>query len=220
MKHLHHYLPLGMSPDDLLKGFAYNNLRRSINKANKIGLKIKQENSSVAIGPFFHLLANTRKRHGLPPIPSKFIASLEQSFDRNQMKILLVYMGNDVIAGMLTLNFNGVSHVEYSGGYSQAYKSGASHFLHWEAIKLAWDMGYKLFSFGRTDTWNEGLLSFKRRWATTEEPICTFLISNNGQHLSPKYKLFKHNVTSRWLFGHAPQLLRNVLASLIYRHHG
>jgi len=216
---MHHYLPLDRSLEELQKIFAYKAIRQIIHRAQHRGLIVRPQLDPAAIVLIHSFLASTRRRLSLPPIPHRFFRSFAQAFGKDRMTILVAYLEGKPIAALLALNFSGVLHIEYYGGNSIAYQTGASHLLHWEAIKHAGSLGCKSVSFGLTDSWNEGLLSFKRRWGTIEEPIGISCISSNGQ---PRVTLksAKRNRASRWLFRNAPQPVCAALASFIYRHHG
>jgi hypothetical protein len=217
--YIHHYLPMDRPPQDLQKNFAHKATKQMIQRAQHRGLIVRSQFDPTAISLIHSFLAGTRRRLSLPSIPHKFFNSFAQAFGKDRMTILVAYLEENPIAALLALNFGGVLHIEYYGGNSIAYQTGASHLLHWEAIKHAWSLGCKSVSFGLTDSWNEGLLSFKRRWGTIGEPIGISCISSNGQ---PRVTLksAKRNRASRWLFRNAPQPVCAALASFIYRHHG
>jgi predicted N-acyltransferase len=215
---LHHYLPLDRPLEELRERFSYS-VRRSINRAQRDGLQVRQEMNESACSSFHQLSMHTRRRLGLPPIPFSFFDSMRKSFGSSQMVVFTAAIHGKTIGAWLTLHFRDTLHLEYYGAIPQAYKEGASYLLTWEAIRHACSVGCELVSFGRTDPWNEGLLNFKRRWVTIEEPIGISRILVNGRQPA-RYKSVKRNMISRWVFSNAPQPLREALASFIYRHHG
>jgi hypothetical protein len=217
---IHHYLPLSQPPEELRKKFARTAISQMIDRAQKQGLSVKTGRDESAIRSFHSLSIHTRKRLCLPPIPFIFFDSFVKSFSPDQMDILFAVYEKQNIAGLLLLKFNDVLHIEYFAGNHQAYQKGASTLLYWEAIRHAWASGCKIVSFGRTDSWNKGLVNFKRRWATIEEPIAITRISVNSNHAYSGYNSAKNSTVSRLIFGKAPKPLRESLASFIYRHHG
>jgi hypothetical protein len=172
------------------------------------------------IRAFYDLFIYTRKRLCLPPIPLAVFDSIIRSVGREKIELIFALLDNQPIAGLLALKFNGRLHIEYTGGNNRAYQNGASHLLHWEAIRRAWASGCTTVSFGRTELWNKGLTDFKRRWATVEEPINTYWLAVNSKHVNPTYVSAKRSNLSRFVFGYSPQPVRKALASFIYHHHG
>ena len=214
---LHHYLPLNEPIEDIKKNLPYN-LRREIKKAHLHGLKLKKEKGKNSIYFLYHLITNTRKKLCLPPIPLKLFESIDQSlYDR--MSIFFAVQDQTNIASLLALHYKNTIHIEFYGGIPQAYQTGASHFLHWEVIKYAHDIGCKLISFGRTHPQNSGLIGFKRRWNTVEEQITiSRVVSKNCVH--KRFEKGRDNLACRLIFGKAPLLIRKAFASFLYHHHG
>jgi lipid II:glycine glycyltransferase (peptidoglycan interpeptide bridge formation enzyme) len=216
---MHHYLTLDRPAEALRKKFSYS-VHRAINKAQRHGLQVRQELNESALHVFYQLTLHTRRRLGLPPTPFLFFDSMARAFPPEQMNIIFAMFQGQAIGAWLTLNFKDMLYLEYYGGNAYAYNEGASYLVTWEAIQCALARECKLLSFGCTDPWNEGLLTFKRRWATDEENIGISKISIRSNKLFGQYKSVKSNMFSRWTFSHAPQPVCEMLASFIYHHHG
>jgi lipid II:glycine glycyltransferase (peptidoglycan interpeptide bridge formation enzyme) len=155
----------------------------------------------------------------LPSIPYIFFQSISSTLPKESLDFIFASLNGEYIAAWMILNYNGVMHLECYGGDNVAYENGASYLLSWECIKYAISLGLKKVSFGRTDCWNEGLLKYKRRWATLEEPICYYNYSY--KHNAPfSFKSVKGRQTTRLIFRHAPHSIRKAIASIIYRHNG
>jgi hypothetical protein len=214
----HHYIPLNQSPELLLKSISKSSIERVIRRSIRNGIGVVIQSDQSALRMFYKLSVNSRRRLGLPPLPYPFIYSLYQSFNPANMKLFFADQQRQIIGALLALEFNGFLHLEYSGAISGTFDSGASRLLCWEAINYAYSKGYKYVSFGCTDSWNNGLLDYKRRWATVEEPI--HQIGANGKNVPLIGQTAKQYSACRWILSHSPNAFCDALARLFYRHHG
>lgn len=82
------------------------------------------------------------------------------------MTLLLAEQKGQPIAGLMLFKFKDRVSAEFAASDEAFYDMSPNHFLFWEAIKLAYDEGYKIFDFGRTAPSNETLMDFKSRWGT------------------------------------------------------
>ena len=88
----------------------FSNLRKStqrnINKANREGVKINDEQSLDAIKEFYKLNCITRKHHGLPPQPYNFFKAIfNQIISKNNGFIILASYKKRIIAGAIFFHF-------------------------------------------------------------------------------------------------------------------
>jgi len=116
------------------------------------------------------------------------------------------------------LVFNKTFVFEYSADTPLARQQGVGQLMCWTAIKLACESGCSMFSFGRTSSRNQGLLTHKRRWATKEEDLVVFSYSKSK---------FKVPSVARFGFGRrlirimvkmAPAPLYRLMGDLYYNH--
>lgn len=213
---VHHYLKLDRPPEELYAGFSRTGIRQGIARALKHCPDIRRSASPEAVAEFYSILTANRKQLGLPPIPERFFKAMAACFPESQFTLSHVLHGGGVIAVMLTLTDGRTLHVEYTGQTDTGNDLGAGKLLYWDAIERGWESGCSSVSFGRTDISNAGLIQFKKRWGTTEEPIT--VLGNRGADRSAA--LGRIARSANWLFRHSPPSVNNVLSAFIYRHHG
>lgn len=156
-----HVLNLTNNEEQLLKGLS-SSKRRNIKKAQRENTVVTFHNDKDAILQYYRLHCITRKRHGLPPQPLTFFNSLyDNIIFSKQGEVALAYSGDVPVAGAVYL-FCG-SEVLYKFGASDKSVQNlrSNDLLMWEAIRKYAQKGYKTFSFGKTESFHEGLCRFK-----------------------------------------------------------
>jgi hypothetical protein len=128
------------------------------------------------------------------------------------------------VAFHLILRFSDLWISEYSGNTDEA-QNGVNQLLYWETIKAAHAAGAKTFSFGRTSATNEGLLSYKRRWAPVEEDLAEFsLYPNTGSAAKEGAKTSRENSLAyrltQLVLSKAPDPISRAIGNYCYRHLG
>jgi lipid II:glycine glycyltransferase (peptidoglycan interpeptide bridge formation enzyme) len=163
-----HTLALAKDEMEIFSSFK-SNVRRNIKKAQKESIELVFSNAWTAMHAFSRLNCSTRQGHGLPPQPLSFFRKI---YDR----IIAPQKGFVVLASYQAKPIAGAVYFHHAG--NAIYKYGASdrkyqhlrpnNLVIWEAIKWYCRNGYKTFSFGLTESKNQGLRQFKRGWGTHE----------------------------------------------------
>ena len=217
----HHYLPLDRNPEELKKTFHKSSIQRKISRAIKNDLQVKLGKNEEDLAVFYRIFSRTRKRLGLPPFPYRFFrSSWEVLGPSNLMTLLLVFHNGQPVASSILFKFKEMVVSEFNCDAGGFRNLGVNQFCEWEAIKLAYEQGYKIFSFGRTPPQNKGLMAYKGRWGTTQDDLPSFFFPSSfhkeieEREASWKYKLIKRvsEKTSGSLF--------HILGELVYRHMG
>jgi CelD/BcsL family acetyltransferase involved in cellulose biosynthesis len=218
----HHYLPLGESTDTMFRSFHDSCVCRRIKKAKRAGVAIEERGDEQSLRTFHALMAATRRRLFLPPMPFAFFASLYAHLSPVHATLYLAVDKGEHVGGALVLKFKDFWIAEYSG-HSDNAPAGADQLLYWHAIQEAKASGAAQFSFGRTSLDNTGLLEYKRRWATVEEDLTEFVCYPGSEQPQPA----KSKGAVRQAFSMASRLLRYTPAAVqqsigdfCYRHLG
>src|ERR1051326_887323 len=158
----HHYLDLDTTTDALYASFAKSAIRQMVSKAHRSGVVVEERLDEGSVQICHSILADTRRRLSLPPMPLRFFESMKRRLGRDHFKIFLARHQGKHVACLIALSFKDLWTSEYSGHRNFAIR-GVNQFLYWETIRRAHASGAKRFSFGRTSIDSRGLLAYKRR---------------------------------------------------------
>ena len=216
-----HFLLLDKKPELLKRNFHRSCVKQRIARAIKGDLKMKIGFEQRDLLEFYRLQLMTRRRLNLPPQPYRFFQSLWNIFQpEGKISVLLAQKDGMVIAAMMLFKFKDRVSVEYAASDYSFSKVSPNHFLFWEAIKLAYQEGYKVFDFGRTEADNKGLMVFKKRWGTEVVDLPEFYHPGNvvseaeGDNNKRKRKM------AMQLCRYAPDAFQEVIGNFCYRHLG
>jgi Acetyltransferase (GNAT) domain len=220
----HHYLSLDRDLDETLRGFSKSSVRQKIQQAERAGVIVEEQDSEDGLKLCHNILAATRSRRALPVLPYVFFRAMGERLRPQHLKVFVAYQGRQPVAFHLILRFKDLWISEYSGNTDEA-QNGVNQLLYWDSIKRAHADGAKTFSLGRTSSSNEGLLSYKRRWAPVEEDLTEFnLYPEAGSGAKESTKRSRENSMAyrltRALLSRAPAPLSRMIGNYCYRHLG
>lgn len=220
----HHYLPLNRDLDEIFRGFAKSSVRQKIQQAERAGIVVEEREGEDGLKLCHDILAATRSRRALPVLPYAFFRVMGESLRPRHLKVFLAYQGGKPVAFHLILRFKDLWISEYSGNTDEA-QNGVNQLLYWDTIKRAYADGARTFSFGRTSATNDGLLSYKRRWAPVEEDLAEFnLYPDSGNAAKEGNKPARENTLAyrfmRFCLSSAPTPVSRVIGNYCYRHLG
>lgn len=221
-KFKHHNLALtGMTEKALFRSFHDSCVRRRVEKGKKLGVVIESRNDDESLCAVTDILAATRRRHDLPPMPLTFFQAMHRHLSPKMAELRLALHGGKPVGGLLLLKFKDMWISEYSGEYDDS-PAGTSQLLYWDGIRLAKESGAGHFSFGRTQIDHTSLIDYKKRWATIEEDLTDYVASPAGTPM-PGAEPKTHSRTSRYgkqLLRYAPPLIHRSIGDFCYRHLG
>lgn len=217
----HHFIPLEKEPEELKKSFHRTNVRQRIRRAQNVGLDHRVADSESDMIAFYELHTKTRKKVGLPPQPYTFFKELWETFSPSKQMVLhLAERNNITLAGLILFKFRDRVSAEFLASDEQYLNVSPNHLLFWEAIKLAYAEGYKVFDFGRTSPNNETLMTFKNRWGTQLVDLPQYFYPENAfkpgeaQESSMSYKLINKICQS------SSESVCKLLGRICYKHLG
>ncbi len=217
----HHFLKLDKAPDELKRKFHRSCVRQRISRAIKSNFQLKIGETESDLAEFYRLQLMTRRRHNLPPQPYRFFRCLWDIFGpTGGVSVLLAKKDGYSAAAMILLKFGDRLSVEYSASDDSFTRMSPNHFLFWEAIRLAYEEGYKIFDFGRTAPDNKNLMDFKRRWGTQVVDLPQFLYPKDAKPVFVDGNdSWKQRMVMR-LCKYAPDSFQKVIGNFCYRHLG
>lgn len=210
-----HRLDLRKSTPELFRDFHKDCVQRKIRRAEREGLKYEEGNSEDFLQKFYGLILTTRRRQHLPPQPLAWFRALVSAFG-NHLKVRIASQGDLPVAGILTLRHNRRMVYKYGGSIASLNKLGGMPLLFWKTIQEAKDLGLEELDFGRSDSDNLGLITFKDHWGAnrTELKYWTYPVRPRVPQKPWQKALARHLVQV------TPDLVLEGVGTLLYKHIG
>jgi GNAT acetyltransferase-like protein len=219
-EHVLHRLQLDAPADALFRRFHKSSVQYRVRRAERLGMVCEVGRSPKLIRDFFHLMAITRRRQGLPPQPYAWFENLARCMGEDGIDIRVAYKDDRPVAAVL--NLKAFAHVCYKYSCSDLrFKSmNATCLLLWQTIQDACRDGAQVLDFGRSAIDNPGLIRFKSNWAG-EPTRLTYWRFRSASSRSRR-RVFGHwKVTSSSRFlGALPQPILNRIGAILYKHIG
>lgn len=186
---------LDLQPDlDTLWRSLRSSARRAIKKAKRDGVVIRIAKRKDTLRTFFEMHLRIRKyKYRLLAQPYEFFENIWHHFVEAQNGLLMVAMYQDeIIGGVFYLQWKDTLFYKFNASKSDYLPCRPNDLLIWEGIKYAKARGYKYLDFGLSDWDQEGLVRYKRKFATDEKTISFLKYTPDGaptQHDSQMRRL-------------------------------
>jgi len=215
-----HQLDLAPGLPTLFANCHKNSTQRKILRAEREGLRYREGSTEEFVEHFYGLHTITRKRHRRPPQPRKWFVNLIDCFG-DALKIRVAFKGNRPLAAVITIRHKGTMVYKYGGSDPLFNHLGSMHLLLWAAIEEAKAADLQSFDFGRTDADQKGLITFKKRWGTTQSDLVysRYAHSQDVAHMFEASGSWKSKVARHLLSRMQPGIL-SVVGRALYRHVG
>jgi len=147
--------------------------RRAIQKAQRDGVVIRVAQRVEELRAFFDMHLGIRKhKYHLLAQPYRFFENIWHQFMDRHCGLLMVASYQDrIISGVLFLEWQDTLVYKFNASNPDFLGHRPCDLLIWEAVNYGKDKGYKYLDFGLSDWDQEGLLRFKRKFATEEKTI-------------------------------------------------
>ena len=212
-----HTLDLRSGTKELVTRFA-SPVRRAIRKAERSDVSAMIVRNRQAIGDFYQLHVQTRRRHGLPPQPASFFLSIYEHIIKPGLGfIVLAQRGSRPIAAAIFFCFGKNAVYKYGASDKRFQELRANNLAMWRGIQFLARDGAEKLHFGRTEQENEGLRRFKLSWNTQEETIDYFRVDPSGRQCLGPVQSHDSGLHKK-VFGRLPLMLNRLAGSMIYPH--
>lgn len=166
-----HRLDLARDLATVEAGFSKSQVKRAINKAHREEVEVERRTDADALGRFYRLHMQTRRRQGVPTQPRRFVLRFAELFAQGLGFVLLArHRGADAAAAVF-LAAGGTLTYKYGASDPAHLSARPNNLLFMEAIRWGVENGQHTLDFGRTDLDNEGLRRFKSAWGAAEMPL-------------------------------------------------
>ena len=211
-----HHLDLRPSLDELYRKFHKSCVQRKIHKAEREGLQYDEGRSEELWSKFYKLMVLTRRRHQLPPQSMAWFRNLADCLGE-KLKVRVVSKDGHPVASIVTIQSGRTGMYKYGCSDARYHNLGGMVLLMWRAIQDAKAAGAHWFDFGRSESDNEGLRTFKEHWGSTLSPLPYYRYpSGTGTDAKTDWILrLIHRTCS-----HLPDSMLQTLGGLLYRHVG
>ena len=216
-----HQLDLTPDCDTLFRGLHKDSTQRKIRRAEREGLTCSAGFAQSLLEDFYALNLMTRRRQGLPPQPRKWFRNLMDCFGES-LKIRVAFRGKLPVAAILTLQYKDTLVYKYGCSNTLFNNLGGTQLLFWKAIQEGKSSGLRYFDLGRSDTDNNGLITFKNRWGAVQSTL-TYLryapLGDQRSNFVPSGVDWRLRLAKR-IFSQTPNSFLPLLGDLLYRHVG
>src|SRR5215471_13695116 len=153
-------------------GIHSSSVRRAISKAERSEVSAVAVRDHQAVGDFYQLHVETRRRHGVPPQSASFFRNIYEHIVKPGLGfIVLARRGSRTIAAAIFFQFGSNAIYKYSASDRRFQEFRANNLVIWHAIQFVVRAGVERIHFGRTEYENDGLRRFKLSWGTQEQII-------------------------------------------------
>jgi hypothetical protein len=157
--------------------------RRALRKAGRSELITQVRTDAEGMAQFYSLHVRTRRKHGAPPQPRRFFASIQKHIiDAGLGCIVTAEKAKRPLAAAIFFTLNHYAIYKFGASDERWQEFRPNNLVIAEAINFLADSSVRTLHFGRTDKTNEGLRRFKLSWGAAEEEISygKFGISNDN----------------------------------------
>lgn len=158
--------------DELRSGWkkTANNLWRSIRKADRSGVTVRESTSKADHRAFDRLYLKTmRRRTALPRPFRQAVADRDLLGPSGTFRLFVAEHEGDVISGGIYHSFQGTLDLLYQASDEARLDVRPNHALYWHAIEWAAEHGHSELDLGHARP-DSSLARFKQQWGAVEVP--------------------------------------------------
>lgn len=147
--------------------------RRAIRKAEGGGVTIRAAENLADVRAFFDLHLKTRKhKYQLLAQPWRFFESIWHRFlEPGDGELLLAEADGAVLGGVMFLHWKQTSYYKFNASETAALELRPNDLTLWEGLRRANATDLAWVDFGVSDLDQEGLIRYKRKYATEEGEV-------------------------------------------------
>lgn len=167
-----HGLDLRPDLDELWRGF-HESTHRAIRKSQRNGVIVEPARTMDELRAFYDMHLAVRKyKYQMLAQPYGFFENIWHHFIEREAGFLLTARYQDQItAGVLFLRWKDTLYYKFNASLSSNLEHRPNDQLIWEGIKRAKQSGCTALDFGLSDWDQDGLIRYKRKFATLEKTI-------------------------------------------------
>jgi CelD/BcsL family acetyltransferase involved in cellulose biosynthesis len=171
-KHPTWVLDLPDDVDEMRRGWkkTSNNLWRSIRKADRAGVQVREGTSERDLRTFYDLYLRTMRRRGVLPRPFRQLKEDHGLLGPDgAFRLFVAEHEGDIVAGGIYHALGDAVDLLYNGSDDTRLDLRPNHALYWHVIEWAAENGYSELDFGHAKR-ESSLAKFKAQWSAREVP--------------------------------------------------
>ncbi len=214
---------LDLQPDlDRLWAGLEGSARRAIKKAQRDGVTVRIAEGKKDLRAFFELHLRVRKyKYRLVAQPFAFFTNIwEQFLERGNGALMLAMYNGEIIGGVLFLEWQNRLYYKFNASNFQRIEVRPNDLVTWEGIKYGKARGLTALDFGLSDWDQEGLVAYKRKFATEERTISFLKCGPNGASTSQERQVghLLNRLTNLFVDGSVPDTVTEEAGGVLYRY--
>lgn len=216
-----HELDLRPGLDVIFRSFHKSSIQRKIQRAERERLRYSEGSHETLLDDFYGIFEATRRRHRLPPQPRRWFENLIRCFGP-ALKVRAAYKDQQALAAMITIRHRKTLVYKYGCSDSRFNNLGGMPLLYWRAIQDAKNEGLDSFDLGRTDAYQQGLITFKNRWGA-KQSVLTYSRYSPRKNATHFFDLATCNLKARVaksLMSYMPAKVVSKVGQMLYGHVG
>jgi CelD/BcsL family acetyltransferase involved in cellulose biosynthesis len=174
---------LDLQPDlDSLWAGLEGSARRAIKKAQRDGVIVRMAEGEEDLRAFFELHLRVRKyKYRLVAQPYRFFENIWNQFlAGGSGALMLAAHEGEIIGGVLFLEWQNTLYYKFNASNLHRVEVRPNDLVVWEGIQYGKSKGLTTLDFGLSDWDQEGLVAYKRKFASDERTISFLKCEPNG----------------------------------------
>jgi CelD/BcsL family acetyltransferase involved in cellulose biosynthesis len=218
---LWHAVDVERDEDDIWQALP-GSARRALRKArdNDVAIRIAEDEGDLRA--FFDLHLRVRKyKYGLLAQPYSFFEHIwEQFVESDRGALILAEIAGRTIAGCLFLEWQDTLYYKFNASDGAHLNARPNDRILWEGIRYARKRGLRRIDFGLTDADQDGLVRYKRKYATEEKTITLLRHQPSGRSSVRDHQArdMLHDVTRLFTDETVPDAVTERAADALYRY--
>jgi hypothetical protein len=211
-----HHIDLAPGIPELFRSLHKDCVRRKVRRAECEELTYERGSSQALLDEFYPLFVTTRRRHGLPPPPMRWLRTMRECLG-NAVELRLARRDDMPVAGTLTLTCKDSMVYKYGGSDTRFHHMGGVQMLFWKMLAEARERGLRQVDLGRCEPANRSLMTYKERLGSRMHALTYWRYPLT----SPRFDRQGWGLRlAKLAFASVPDALRVGMGSLLYRHVG
>lgn len=212
-----HWHAVDLEADDAWMSLAPS-ARRAIRKSRQAGVEVVRAESIDDLRSFYELHLVTRKqKYRMLAQPFAFFENLWKEFiEPGNGRLVLARLADRVVAGVLFLEWNDRLYYKFNASHPDFREARPNDAVMWAGIEYGRARGHHLLDLGLSDWGQEGLVRYKRKYASHEGTI--FFLAHESRHQPTLLATVMPELTRLLTDARVPDDLTERAGRLLYRY--